>query len=436
MAGEEDAGEVAAACPEDDGAFCWPGRGSVSQEEHEEDSTDEDVDAAKVRFQIEDEVLTMRLDWENMTPHDVITIWEWQWGVKYASRIKFAAPPDSPARYLNPRSDFVPACPAVTRLVCPPALQGTVLAAVARAIKRHCPEAEEVAEAARRKQREAERRRQAKEDEVARVSSMSPADEEALAASLRRRAAMLAAAEAAMLADEDGAAQLWEKGSMRSAAGPPQASQPAPVASQKPVQRSPPRGPVGSHDAEASRRRNEERQRRQEENRKRREHYLNKNPEVREQEQRQDEQQRRQERADDWDADQHRFEEQEQLRREREERERQQAEEEERMEALQDDLPRSRTAAPPVEPWVKRAAGLGPPMQAKYDPNLRRLYGLGFKKEDLRSADPGLVRFDVALQGEQGRAQEIARREIQERRRELAIAAAASGPPQRKADGS
>merc|ERR1712217_124280 len=71
-------------------------------------------------FDIMDEVFPMRVERDDdeaeVLPQEVLEMWE-QWGVKYASRIKFEAPKEQLGRWLNPRSDPLPRPPATTRLL-------------------------------------------------------------------------------------------------------------------------------------------------------------------------------------------------------------------------------------------------------------------------------------------------------------------------------
>mmetsp|Transcript_35000 Transcript_35000/g.63062 ORF Transcript_35000/g.63062 Transcript_35000/m.63062 type:complete len:214 (-) Transcript_35000:68-709(-) len=89
-----------------------------------------------VNFCIEEEILPMRLPRSGATPHLASTLWENDWGVRYAGRIRFIAPPGSVSRYLNPRADALPSVPAVVRLEGP----GSVLTALALALKRRSSE--------------------------------------------------------------------------------------------------------------------------------------------------------------------------------------------------------------------------------------------------------------------------------------------------------
>jgi len=75
----------------------------------------------------------MALDRNEITPAELTTIWEEDWGVQYASRIKFIA--EGTSRKLNPQSSFVPLYPVVVQLEC----LGSVLASVATALKTRTP---------------------------------------------------------------------------------------------------------------------------------------------------------------------------------------------------------------------------------------------------------------------------------------------------------
>jgi len=128
----------------------------------------------KVLFQIFGETLPMRLEREDMMPAELTELWEKCWGVQYASRVRFAAPEDSDARWLRPKGDFVPRTPFLVQLE---ANNGTVLQTLASALKlygRMTPE--EVAEDRRSKLEEqmqaAERRAVADAKEDAKYLSM------------------------------------------------------------------------------------------------------------------------------------------------------------------------------------------------------------------------------------------------------------------------
>lgn len=69
--------------------------------------------SSKVKY----EVVSIRVDLENMTPDEVSTVWEDVWGVTYARRIRFDVhEPDGSRRRLNPREDVVPCSPAIIKL--------------------------------------------------------------------------------------------------------------------------------------------------------------------------------------------------------------------------------------------------------------------------------------------------------------------------------
>jgi len=70
------------------------------------------------RFRVLGEVLTMRLEREATTPSEVAEVWERQWGIQYASKIRFEVPEDSEsdAKWLHPRNDIVPLAPHVVKL--------------------------------------------------------------------------------------------------------------------------------------------------------------------------------------------------------------------------------------------------------------------------------------------------------------------------------
>lgn len=75
--------------------------------------------------------MTMILPRSGMTPSDIISIWEQDWGVLYAGRLKFEAPPDAPLKWLNHRNHAVPGAPAIIRLDG----MGSILQAVASALR-------------------------------------------------------------------------------------------------------------------------------------------------------------------------------------------------------------------------------------------------------------------------------------------------------------
>lgn len=86
-------------------------------------------------------VLRMFMATAAVTPQELLDLWESEWHVSYASRIRFVAPPDSPAKYLRQREDAVPAHPAVLRLEGPP----SVLTALAHEMRLRDPGAPPVA---------------------------------------------------------------------------------------------------------------------------------------------------------------------------------------------------------------------------------------------------------------------------------------------------
>eukprot|EP00421_Protoceratium_reticulatum_P026057 CAMPEP_0168459258 /NCGR_PEP_ID=MMETSP0228-20121227/52816_1 /TAXON_ID=133427 /ORGANISM="Protoceratium reticulatum, Strain CCCM 535 (=CCMP 1889)" /LENGTH=99 /DNA_ID=CAMNT_0008474415 /DNA_START=17 /DNA_END=313 /DNA_ORIENTATION=+ len=71
-----------------------------------------------------------------MTPRDVARLWEDDWGIRYAGRIKFKAPEGSAHKWLNHGVDFIPAAPAEVRLEG----LGSVLSALRLALEREDPE--------------------------------------------------------------------------------------------------------------------------------------------------------------------------------------------------------------------------------------------------------------------------------------------------------
>lgn len=70
----------------------------------------------RVNFQINLDVLPMRMERESMLPTEVVDIWENLWGVQYASRLKFRAQPQCESRYLNPREDSLAGDPAIVKV--------------------------------------------------------------------------------------------------------------------------------------------------------------------------------------------------------------------------------------------------------------------------------------------------------------------------------
>eukprot|EP00933_Yihiella_yeosuensis_P030076 TRINITY_DN23755_c0_g1_i2.p1 TRINITY_DN23755_c0_g1~~TRINITY_DN23755_c0_g1_i2.p1 ORF type:complete len:172 (+),score=43.90 TRINITY_DN23755_c0_g1_i2:52-567(+) len=99
-----------------------------------EDLEDVDPSPIEVNFQIEDEVLSMELPNDSVTPHMICNIWENDWSIRYASRIRFAysKTSESSSRFLNPRSDVLPSMPAVIRLEGP----GSVLTSLQMELRR------------------------------------------------------------------------------------------------------------------------------------------------------------------------------------------------------------------------------------------------------------------------------------------------------------
>mmetsp|Transcript_92694 Transcript_92694/g.286157 ORF Transcript_92694/g.286157 Transcript_92694/m.286157 type:complete len:398 (-) Transcript_92694:98-1291(-) len=84
-------------------------------------------------FRISGRVLPMHLERTGVTPHEVTRIWEREWGIAYASRLRFEAPPDTGTKWLNLREDELPAPPTVTRLDGkPPILDALALALTQR----------------------------------------------------------------------------------------------------------------------------------------------------------------------------------------------------------------------------------------------------------------------------------------------------------------
>mmetsp|Transcript_114190 Transcript_114190/g.323383 ORF Transcript_114190/g.323383 Transcript_114190/m.323383 type:complete len:213 (+) Transcript_114190:89-727(+) len=82
-----------------------------------------------------EDLLRMFVRHSSTTPQEVYEIWEKEWKVHYASRLKFLAPPGSERKYLNPRLDTLPVHPEVTRLEGLP----SILTALYAAFKRHDP---------------------------------------------------------------------------------------------------------------------------------------------------------------------------------------------------------------------------------------------------------------------------------------------------------
>mmetsp|Transcript_42038 Transcript_42038/g.63492 ORF Transcript_42038/g.63492 Transcript_42038/m.63492 type:complete len:277 (-) Transcript_42038:131-961(-) len=70
----------------------------------------------KALFEIQKQSFPMKLPQPNMTAADVMEIWEHEWGILYASRLRFAAPEGSSVKWLNAHGHSVPPAPAVVRL--------------------------------------------------------------------------------------------------------------------------------------------------------------------------------------------------------------------------------------------------------------------------------------------------------------------------------
>jgi len=81
-------------------------------------STGSSYSGWRTNFRIFKEVLPMRLDREGMTPVEICEVWEKQWGIQYASRIKFEAPEGFDVKWLNAREDVCPRTPFVVGLHC------------------------------------------------------------------------------------------------------------------------------------------------------------------------------------------------------------------------------------------------------------------------------------------------------------------------------
>mmetsp|Transcript_26975 Transcript_26975/g.84743 ORF Transcript_26975/g.84743 Transcript_26975/m.84743 type:complete len:730 (-) Transcript_26975:26-2215(-) len=71
---------------------------------------------ATALFDVDGKVLEMKLPALHMTPHDIATFWEEEWGVSYALRLRFEAPKGSPTKWINAHEDPVPTVPAEVRL--------------------------------------------------------------------------------------------------------------------------------------------------------------------------------------------------------------------------------------------------------------------------------------------------------------------------------
>lgn len=88
----------------------------------------------RANFKINKEVLSMRLEAEDMTPNDLAEVWERRWGVQYAKRIRFRAQPDADVKWLNSREEFVPRAPLVVEL---DAGAGSILYSLATAMRQY-----------------------------------------------------------------------------------------------------------------------------------------------------------------------------------------------------------------------------------------------------------------------------------------------------------
>jgi len=98
-----------------------------------DDLEEADPTPVEATFSIDGELFTMPLSRSGMTPREITDIWEKDWGVLYASRLRFEAPPDAPIKWLNHHSHAVPSAPAVVRLDG----MGSILQAVALALRQH-----------------------------------------------------------------------------------------------------------------------------------------------------------------------------------------------------------------------------------------------------------------------------------------------------------
>jgi len=87
-----------------------------------------------VLFRIFTDVLPMRVEKHSMTPQELIHIWEHEWRVPYASRIKFFASEDADKKCLHPHQDIVPGSPCEVKLH---AGVGSILEGLAVALKRY-----------------------------------------------------------------------------------------------------------------------------------------------------------------------------------------------------------------------------------------------------------------------------------------------------------
>jgi len=85
-----------------------------------------------VKSKLEEEVLSMRVE-HPMTPNEITRMWEKDWGVPHATRLKFEAPADAGYKWVH-RNDPLPPHPAVTTLF---AAAGNILTALAIAFRKH-----------------------------------------------------------------------------------------------------------------------------------------------------------------------------------------------------------------------------------------------------------------------------------------------------------
>jgi len=126
-----------------------------------------------------EERMKMFVSREGMTPQEIASIWENQWKVPYASRIKFVAPPAEDGtmptkKFLHARLDSVPSHPAVVRLEGVP----SVIQSLVGQLRLHDPtvakeEPEEAATAEEPTPQEAQQAEQQLEDVLARASARS-----------------------------------------------------------------------------------------------------------------------------------------------------------------------------------------------------------------------------------------------------------------------
>lgn len=91
-----------------------------------------DPSPVEVHFLVAGELLAMRLPRSGMTPREIVSVWEGEWGVRYAARLRFASAPDTATKWLNQDSDEVPPSPAVVKLDG----MGSILQGVASALRR------------------------------------------------------------------------------------------------------------------------------------------------------------------------------------------------------------------------------------------------------------------------------------------------------------